>query len=258
MHSKNGLFNSLRTLGDTLEEVLRPAKLLNVVQPPDWLIDEIQQRMVLLLNHVLQQEPEAMQRLQRQQGKVIALHWQPFSVWLTATPAGLLNVTQNVTQSAATEAAEATGTADNTANGTNDTNADTGRQKADDSHTQHVPEHDPSGSGNAPRSDLTITITEQSPLALLRAAVRSDKPATRIEGDVQLAAEINWLTDHVRWDVEEDLSRLVGDAAAYRIASTGRQVAQQLKTWAAKMTPPAADSDNSSSGTNSSSTGESR
>jgi ubiquinone biosynthesis protein UbiJ len=37
----------------------------------------------------------------------------------------------------------------------------------------------------------------------------------RIEGDVQLAAEVNWLVDHVRWDMEEDLSRLMGDAPAH-------------------------------------------
>lgn len=39
-----------------------------------------------------------------------------------------------------------------------------------------------------------------------------DKPAVSIEGDVQLAAEVAWLVDNLRWDVEEDLSRLIGDA----------------------------------------------
>lgn len=250
MHSKNGLFNSLRSLGGTLEEVLRPAQLLNMVQPPDWLVDEIQQRMVLLLNHVLQQEPEAMQRLQRQQGKVIALHWKPFELWLTPTPAGLLNVAQTTTAEAADTSGANTETTDAETAAAAD-NAD----KGEAAHAQQASAPDQSETQSARHADLSITITEQSPLALLRAAVRNDKPATRIEGDVQLAAEINWLTDHVRWDVEEDLSRLVGDAAAYRIASTGRQAAQQLKTWAAKMTPPASESANNSGN---GSTGESK
>jgi hypothetical protein len=41
----------------------------------------------------------------------------------------------------------------------------------------------------------------------------------RIAGDVQFAAEINWLVEHVRWDLEEDLSRLIGDAPAHAMAT---------------------------------------
>ncbi len=39
----------------------------NRLQPPGWVIHEVQHRAVLFLNHVLQQEPEAQQRLARQQ-----------------------------------------------------------------------------------------------------------------------------------------------------------------------------------------------
>ena len=35
------------------------------LQPPAWAVHEIQQRALLFLNHVLQQEPEAQQRLGR-------------------------------------------------------------------------------------------------------------------------------------------------------------------------------------------------
>ena len=35
------------------------------LQPPPWAVHEIQHRAVLFLNHVLQQEPEAQQRLVR-------------------------------------------------------------------------------------------------------------------------------------------------------------------------------------------------
>ena len=38
------------------------------LRPPTWAVHEIQQRAVLVLNHVLQQEPEAQQRLVRQKG----------------------------------------------------------------------------------------------------------------------------------------------------------------------------------------------
>ena len=36
----------------------------------------------------------------------------------------------------------------------------------------------------------------------------------RIEGDAAWRCRVNWLVDHLRWDVEEDLARLMGDAPA--------------------------------------------
>jgi ubiquinone biosynthesis protein UbiJ len=47
-----------------------------------------------------------------------------------------------------------------------------------------------------------------------------------------LAAEVNWLIDHVRWDFEEDLSKLMGDAAANTLVSVGRQIWQALQKFA--------------------------
>lgn len=81
--------------------------------------------------------------------------------------------------------------------------------------------------GGAP--DLTLTLTEESGWELAQAALRGDKPSVQIAGDVQFAAEINWLVDNVRWDVEEDLSRLVGDAPAHTLASGARRVAEALR-----------------------------
>ena len=148
------------------------------LQPPPWVIDEVQNRVVLLLNHVLQQEPEAMTRLARQKGQVVLMQWRSFHMSLVATPAGLL---------------------DRAAPG--------------------MP------------ADLTLTITETSPLALAQQALRSDKPGVRIEGDVQLAAEVNWLVDHVRWDLEEDLSRLVGDTTAHTVGNVVRSAAATLRQF---------------------------
>ena len=52
-------------------------KMLGSVQPPAWLVREIQNRIVLSLNHVLQQEPEAMERLKRQTGKAAQIEFAP-------------------------------------------------------------------------------------------------------------------------------------------------------------------------------------
>lgn len=87
--------------------------------------------------------------------------------------------------------------------------------------------------------DLRLEVTEASPVALAQTALRGDKPAIRIEGDVQLAAEINWLVDHVRWDVEEDLARLIGDAAAHTVAQVARRAAQALRQFVGSRAPAA-------------------
>ena len=83
--------------------------------------------------------------------------------------------------------------------------------------------------GAAP--DLVLAVTEESPLALAQAVLRGDKPAVRIEGDVQLAAEVNWLADHVRWDLEEDLSRVIGVAPAYALGQAARGMAKALQQF---------------------------
>ncbi len=146
--------------------------------PPPWAIQEAQRRLVLLLNHVLMQEPQAMERLRRQAGRVVEGRWRIFHVRLVATPAGLLDL---------------------------------------------------AGPAGAP--DLTLTVTEDSPWALGQAALRGAKPPVRIEGDVQFAAEVNWLVDHVRWDLEEDLARVIGDAPAHALGQAARGMAEALRRF---------------------------
>ena len=82
--------------------------------------------------------------------------------------------------------------------------------------------------------DLRLTVTEESPVSMATALARGDKPKVRIEGDVQLAAEVNWLIDHVRWDAEEDLARLIGDAPAHILAQAARQAVAALRSFVAQ------------------------
>lgn len=146
--------------------------------PPAWAVEETHRRCVLVLNHVLMQEPQAMQRLQRQAGRVVLTQWRSFTFQLAITPAGLLDL---------------------------------------------------AAPGATP--DLVLELSEESPLALAQALVQGSKPPVRIEGDVQLAAEVNWLVDNVRWDVEEDLSRVVGDAPAHMLMEAGRKVSGALRDF---------------------------
>lgn len=47
----------------------------------------------------------------------------------------------------------------------------------------------------------------------------------RIEGDTEFASAISQVAANLKWDVEEDLSRVFGDIAAHRMAQTGRAAA---------------------------------
>lgn len=151
---------------------------LSQLQPPQWLVAELQNRVVLSLNHVLKQEPEAMRRLQTQSGKSAVLHLAPWSLHAQITPAGLFDVV-----------------------------LDPARQ-----------------------AQLTLRLQEHLP-GLLWKALQGAKPQVHIEGDVELAGEMNWLIDHLRWDFEEDLSRLLGDGPAHTLGQGARAAAAALRQF---------------------------
>ncbi|WP_411877357.1 hypothetical protein [Polaromonas sp. YR568] len=150
-------------------------------QPPAWVVDEGQQRLVLFLNHVLMQEKQAQDRLLRQKGRVVHLRWGLFSIDLVVTPAGLV---------------------------------------------------DRAATGAKP--DLTLAVATESPLTVMQSVLAGKPPPVKIEGDVQLAAELGWLAENLRWDAEEDLSRLIGDAPAHAAADAGRRLFEGLKQFLAR------------------------
>lgn len=157
------------------------ASLATRFQPPAWVVDEGQQRLVLFLNHVLMQEKQAQERLLRQKGRVVHVRWGVFAMDLIITPAGL---------------------------------------------TDRAP---PSA-----KPDLLLTVEAQSPLAVAQSVLSGKAPPVQIEGDVQLAAELGWLAENLRWDAEEDLSRLIGDAPAHGVANAGRRLLAGLKQFLAR------------------------
>lgn len=67
------------------------------------------------------------------------------------------------------------------------------------------------------------------PGLLLRLAARDESAWREIDiaGDTDFASAIHHVARNLRWDVEEDLSRVLGDVAAHRMAETGRA----LQRW---------------------------
>ncbi|MBY0454177.1 MAG: hypothetical protein K2Q11_04740 [Burkholderiaceae bacterium] len=166
-----------------LSDVL--ARMAPVPQPPQWLVDEVQHRTVLLLNHVLGQEPAATERLLRQRGRVVRVQWRHFFMALQVTPAGLFDLAcESITP------------------------------------------------------DLRLEVTQDSPLDLAQMVLRGERPAVRIDGDVQFAGDIQWLADNLRWDIEEDLARLMGDVPAHALTQAAQRAAQALRQFVGSRVNP--------------------
>ena len=65
--------------------------------------------------------------------------------------------------------------------------------------------------------------------SVLRDGAQGLRAHVRIEGDALFAATLGELAEHLRWDAEEDLSRVVGDVAAHRLARLASQGLEALR-----------------------------
>lgn len=72
--------------------------------------------------------------------------------------------------------------------------------------------------------EVSISLPATAPLLALQgkdAVMR----AARIEGSAEFAETLGFVIRNLRWDAEEDLSKVVGDIAAHRIAGGAREFA---------------------------------
>ena len=85
------------------------------------------------------------------------------------------------------------------------------------------------GPEGAPTAELAVTLDASNPAALLARALGGEAPAVQIEGDAQLAGDVNWLLQNLRWDVAADLDRLFGPQLAQPLHQLGRMLAVALR-----------------------------
>jgi ubiquinone biosynthesis protein UbiJ len=71
---------------------------------------------------------------------------------------------------------------------------------------------------------LVVTLTAEALPALARGEEHLMR-SIEVAGNAKLAAEVMALARNLRWDAEEDLSRLVGDIAAHRVMAAARSLA---------------------------------
>jgi len=81
----------------------------------------------------------------------------------------------------------------------------------------------------SPTVTLSLRPSIDALFGMLRDGPRGLTGHLKVEGDVMVAAAIGEIAQQLRWDVEEDLSRLVGDRIAHRMGETARGGARQAE-----------------------------
>ncbi len=162
--------------------------------------DATLQRAVLWVNHLLTAEPAARERLLPHAGKHLRLELTDWPAALPAPPPARLTVTPAGLFEAADTEAAAAGAA-------------------------------------LPPADLVLRIAASDPLGWVVALTRGERPAVDVQGDAQLASELQWLAANLRWDAEGDLARFTGGPVAHQLASLGRTLRDGLRRWS----PPASE-----------------
>jgi ubiquinone biosynthesis protein UbiJ len=149
----------------------------------------VMERVVLVLNHVISAEPQAMERLRGHAGRALRIeleNWPrllpaPSPIGLRITPAGLVEWVES--------------------------------------------------SGDLPPG-LRVAVDAANPALAFARFVAGERPQVRVEGDAAFAADVDWLIQNLRWEVQDDLARIVGDAPAREIARFGAAIAKAIRELA--------------------------
>jgi ubiquinone biosynthesis accessory factor UbiJ len=78
-------------------------------------------------------------------------------------------------------------------------------------------------------ADLRVRIDAANPAALALRALTGEPPPVEIEGDAQLAGDVDWVLKNLRWDVEADLERVFGPVVAHELHKLGAILARAMR-----------------------------
>lgn len=77
--------------------------------------------------------------------------------------------------------------------------------------------------------DLHLRLASSNPALMLARLASGEPPQVEVQGDAQFAADLSWLMENLRWDVQDDLERLIGRAPAHEVTRIGRGLASGLR-----------------------------
>ena len=147
------------------------------------------QRLTLLVNHVLSAEPVAAERMSPHAGKRLQIELSDWPSLLPAPPAVVFEVTPA---------------------GLFEWPGDAEQAKGD-------------------IADLHLRVDAANPALLLVTLAAGERPDVEVRGEAQFAADVQWLADNLRWDLEADLARLLGPLPARQLARLGAALSAGLR-----------------------------
>ena len=77
--------------------------------------------------------------------------------------------------------------------------------------------------------DLRVGIDASNPALAMAQALAGTRPKVDVAGDAAFATDLNWLFDNLRWDMQDDLARVVGPAPAREIARVAGGIAAGMR-----------------------------
>lgn len=86
------------------------------------------------------------------------------------------------------------------------------------------------GAEGTDAADLRVSVAAANPALLFSRMLAGEPPAVQVEGDAQLAADVNWLIKNLRWDIIADLDRLFGPLIAQQLQRLGSALARALRS----------------------------
>jgi ubiquinone biosynthesis accessory factor UbiJ len=155
-------------------------------------VPAVLERLALLVNHLLGAEPVAVQRLLVHQGKRVQVELSDWPALLPAPPVAVFRITP----------------------------AGLVEWCGEDVPVPGAP------------AELQLRIAAPNPALLMLRLTAGERPEVQIQGEAQFAADVNWLAENLRWDLEGDLARVVGPLPARQLASLGAALAAALRRWA--------------------------
>lgn len=150
---------------------------------------DLQDRLVLLLNHLLSREPAASERLRPLAGNALTVTLDGQPRWAPQLPPLHLGITR------------------------------AGLFERLDS---------------ALPAQLSMTIDGRNPLQLALSALQGERRGVTVSGEVAMASAVNWLFENLRWDLGDELERIVGPAPARAL----EQAAMAVRTALGKLLAP--------------------
>jgi ubiquinone biosynthesis protein UbiJ len=82
------------------------------------------------------------------------------------------------------------------------------------------------------QADLRVRIATPNPARTALALVSGRAQAMQVEGDAEFAAAVQWLADNLRWDLADELHRLLGPGPAQALATLAAGARQALSSLA--------------------------